>query len=145
MTHDIVIVGAGAAGLGAAHEARALGLSHKAVEASSRIGGRAVTVNLDFGQPFDLGCHWMQGGDRNPFYASVTAETTLGPVVQSHTLWRNGCFTDEAVSTALDDAFEALSAAHLEHQRRPAQEAAIHTEWIDDGLIRPSDTRTPFS
>ena len=40
---DLVIVGAGAAGLGAAHRAQDLGLSFRCLEAMDRIGGRAYT------------------------------------------------------------------------------------------------------
>lgn len=131
MVFDVIIVGAGAAGLGAAHHARSLGLKYKTIEAASRIGGRAVTVELATGQPFDLGCHWLQGGGRNPFYDFVGAEIRLGPLIQGHALWRRGHLTDEAQSQALDVAFDALSALHLEHQRRSAE-----TPSIDEPSIR---------
>ena len=64
---DVVIVGAGAAGLSAAMSARSRGLSFALLEASSRIGGRAFTRDFDHGQPFDLGCHWMHSASLNPF------------------------------------------------------------------------------
>jgi monoamine oxidase len=63
---DVVIVGAGAAGLAAARTAGELGLDYLLVEASDRIGGRAYT-NVDaLGYPFDLGCHWLHSADINP-------------------------------------------------------------------------------
>ena len=64
---DVVIVGAGAAGLGAARTAGELGLSFTVVEAMDRIGGRAHTDSATFGYPFDLGCHWLHSADVNPF------------------------------------------------------------------------------
>ena len=64
---DVVIVGAGAAGLSAAKSARSRGLSFVLLEASSRIGGRAFTRDFAPGQPFDLGCHWMHSASLNPF------------------------------------------------------------------------------
>ena len=64
-----MIVGAGAAGLAAAKEARQLGLSYTLIEASHRIGGRAYTEDLAPGVPFDLGCHWMHSASLNPFVA----------------------------------------------------------------------------
>lgn len=64
---DVVIVGAGAAGLGAARAAGALGLGFTVVEAMDRIGGRAHTESTTFGHPFDLGCHWLHSADVNPF------------------------------------------------------------------------------
>lgn len=63
---DVVIVGAGAAGLSAAKAAAARGLAFVLVEASHRIGGRALTEDLARGQPFDLGCHWMHSASINP-------------------------------------------------------------------------------
>lgn len=110
---------AGAAGLGAARHARMLGLTYQVIEAGSHIGGRAVTVDLASGQPFDLGCHWLQGGSRNPFHATVGAETTLGPLIDRHALWRCGDFVDEALALALDKAFDSLSGLHSEHQQLP--------------------------
>lgn len=56
---DVVIVGAGAAGISAARTVAAMGLSHAMLEASPRVGGRAVTDMETFGVPFDLGAHWI--------------------------------------------------------------------------------------
>ncbi|CAA9566097.1 MAG: hypothetical protein AVDCRST_MAG19-2277 [uncultured Thermomicrobiales bacterium] len=64
---DLVIVGAGAAGLGAARAALDRGLSFAVFEATSRIGGRAHTVTTPFGVPWDRGCHWLHSADVNPF------------------------------------------------------------------------------
>ena len=64
---DVVIVGAGAAGLSAAKSARSRGLSFVLLEASNRIGGRAWTEDFGPGQPFGLGCHWMHSASLNPF------------------------------------------------------------------------------
>jgi monoamine oxidase len=63
---DVVIVGAGSAGLAAARTLRAAGLSFKVVEAMNRIGGRAYTSSDHFGIPFDIGCAWLHAADRNP-------------------------------------------------------------------------------
>ncbi|MBX3579236.1 MAG: FAD-dependent oxidoreductase [Rhizobiaceae bacterium] len=75
---DVVIVGAGAAGLAAAKTVRAAGLSFKVVEAMDRIGGRAFTSSDHFGVPFDIGCAWLHAADRNPFFEEAkTADWTL--------------------------------------------------------------------
>ncbi len=65
---DVVIVGAGSAGLAAAKVCRANGLSFKVFEAMNRIGGRAFTSSEPFGIPFDIGCAWLHAADRNPYY-----------------------------------------------------------------------------
>ncbi len=70
---DVVIVGAGAAGLAAAKTLRAQGHSFLVLEAMGRIGGRAHTTSTDFGVPFDIGCAWLHAADRNPFYADAQA------------------------------------------------------------------------
>lgn len=69
MTHDLAIVGAGAAGLSATRTARALGLDVVTLEASHRIGGRGYTEELAPGVAFDLGCHWMHSASLNPWVA----------------------------------------------------------------------------
>lgn len=63
---DIVIVGAGAAGLAAAKELQRLERSFLLLEASHRIGGRAYTEELAPGVPFDLGAHWIMAPSINP-------------------------------------------------------------------------------
>ncbi len=63
---DVAIVGAGAAGLGAARTLAALGKSFVLLEASHRIGGRGYTEEILPGVPFDLGCHWMHSASLNP-------------------------------------------------------------------------------
>ncbi|MFC4671950.1 flavin monoamine oxidase family protein [Seohaeicola nanhaiensis] len=70
---DVVVVGAGAAGLGAAKALIAAGRSVRVVEAMNRIGGRAWTTSTDFGVPFDIGCAWLHAADRNPFYPEAQA------------------------------------------------------------------------
>jgi monoamine oxidase len=64
---DVVIVGAGAAGLAAAHTLAEKGLSFVLIEAKDRIGGRAFTDTASFGLPFDHGCSWLHQSNRNPF------------------------------------------------------------------------------
>ncbi|MCB1423829.1 MAG: FAD-dependent oxidoreductase [Nitratireductor sp.] len=70
---DVAIVGAGAAGLGAAKVLLAAGKSVRVLEAMDRIGGRAWTESDTFGLPFDQGCAWLHAADRNPFFAEAKA------------------------------------------------------------------------
>ncbi len=66
---DVIIIGAGAAGLSAAREFTRLGISHQVVEGSHRIGGRAYSEEIAPGVWFDLGCSYLHQGDTNPFVA----------------------------------------------------------------------------
>jgi len=68
-TFDVVVIGAGIAGIAAARTARAKGLSVALIEAKDRIGGRAYTDSTALGVPFDHGCYWMHSASRNPFVA----------------------------------------------------------------------------
>ncbi len=63
---EVIIVGAGMAGLSAAKTLTEAGVSTRILEARDRIGGRAVTDHDLFDQPVDLGASWLHGADRNP-------------------------------------------------------------------------------
>ncbi|MFZ3327492.1 MAG: FAD-dependent oxidoreductase [Methylocella sp.] len=69
---EVVIVGAGAAGLGAALRLAAARVSFAVFEARGRIGGRAYTI-ADAPFPLDLGCGWLHSADRNP-WTRIAAE-----------------------------------------------------------------------
>lgn len=62
----VVVVGAGAAGIGAARRLRAAGVSAIVLEAGDRVGGRAHTVVRE-GLALDLGCGWLHSAERNPW------------------------------------------------------------------------------
>ncbi len=63
---DIVVIGAGAAGIAAAHAARAAKLTCQVLEANDRVGGRAFTDTASLSQPFDHGCQWLHAASINP-------------------------------------------------------------------------------
>lgn len=58
---DVVVIGAGAAGLTAARTLIDAGKSVVVIEAADRVGGRAYTDNTSVGIPFDHGCSWLTG------------------------------------------------------------------------------------
>ncbi|MGO1118870.1 flavin monoamine oxidase family protein [Rhodovibrionaceae bacterium A322] len=64
---DVIIIGAGAAGLAAAKELRKQGVSFQVVEGSHRIGGRAYSEEIAPGVWFDLGCSYLHQAQQNPF------------------------------------------------------------------------------
>ncbi|MEM7222633.1 MAG: NAD(P)/FAD-dependent oxidoreductase [Pseudomonadota bacterium] len=114
---EVAVVGAGAAGIGAARTLREAGISFALLEASHRIGGRAYTEQAAPGQPFDLGCHWLHSASLNPF---VQIADELGfeyskagfPPME---LWQDGDFLGEQenqdrsafIERSFDEADEA--------------------------------------
>jgi monoamine oxidase len=76
---DVVVVGAGVAGLAAARTLMAANRSVLVIEARERIGGRAVTDSTTFGFPFDLGAQWIEAGRINPAMA-ILREMHARPV-----------------------------------------------------------------
>jgi monoamine oxidase len=63
---DIVVIGAGAAGIAAARRIMAANRRVIVVEAAGRIGGRCLTDTATFDVPFDRGARWMHNPETNP-------------------------------------------------------------------------------
>ena len=113
---DVAIIGAGAAGLGAAHALKNARVSFVVIEARDRAGGRGHTVMASPEVTFDVGCGWLHSADQNAFVGiaeklNFEIDKTLPP-------WR-----DRAVGKAfpqaeradfirsLDDFFQRVHAA----------------------------------
>ncbi len=83
-SYDVLILGAGAAGIGAGRRLAEAGADFLILEARDRIGGRAHTIERE--APLDLGCEWLHSADRNPM---VTIAATNGfDVDQRPAPWR---------------------------------------------------------
>jgi len=82
---DVIVVGAGIAGLAAARELRARGQKVLVLEARTRLGGR-IWTDRSLGAPVDLGASWIHGTRRNPVaelaetYTARTSETDFDSV-----------------------------------------------------------------
>jgi monoamine oxidase len=63
---DIVVIGAGAAGIAAARRIKAANRRVIVVEATGQIGGRCLTDTTTFDVPFDRGARWMHNPDTSP-------------------------------------------------------------------------------
>lgn len=78
---DVVVIGAGLAGLGAAAVLRRMGRGAVVLEAAGRIGGRAWTAYPEAlgGVWFDMGAIWLHDGENNPLtpMARAAGDTLL--------------------------------------------------------------------
>lgn len=74
---EVVIVGGGAAGIGAGRRLHDAGVSCLIVEARDRLGGRGWTTRIEPGYMLDLGCGWLHSADRNPWVAIAEAQGRL--------------------------------------------------------------------
>jgi monoamine oxidase len=105
---DVAIIGAGAAGLGAANALRDAGLSVIVLEARNRIGGRAHTVMAAPGIPFDMGCGWLHSADRNSF---VGIAQQLGyDINKARAPWRDQSYDSTFPKADRLDFFRAMDA-----------------------------------
>lgn len=123
---DVVIVGAGAAGLAAGRRLAASGLSFLIVEARARSGGRAHS-EMYAGHPVDLGCGWLHSADRNPLVG--LAEDAGFEIDRSTPPWqkqadaRGFSAQDQRVYRAEQGAFfERIEAAAQSGADRPASD-----------------------
>ena len=79
---DIVVIGAGAAGIAAARRIMAANRRVIVVEATNQIGGRCQTDISTFDVPFDRGARWMYNPETNPMIKLARAaglEITTAP------------------------------------------------------------------
>src|SRR6185312_12221826 len=78
---DVLVIGAGLAGLGAATALRERGVRCLVLEAAGRIGGRAWTAYPDAlgGAWFDMGAVWLHDAEHNPLVpiAHAAGDTLL--------------------------------------------------------------------
>ena len=129
---DVLVIGAGCAGIAAARELTARGRTCIVLEAGPRVGGRAWTESTSLGLPFDHGASWLhQAGDNplTPFVADFGLEAIDHDTVRERRLFlhgRQGTREERAALAAADDAFWTAieTAARDGGPDRPASEAA---------------------
>jgi monoamine oxidase len=87
---DVIIVGAGAAGLMAARELKRAGNTVLVLEARPRAGGRILTVRSDGGIPIELGAEFIHGEAPETMKLVDEAGIATVPVMGDHFRSRSG-------------------------------------------------------
>jgi monoamine oxidase len=116
---DIVVIGAGVAGIAAARRIVAANRKVIVVEAASEIGGRCLTDLSTFGVPFDRGARWLHNPDSNPMMRlarSAGLDVAAAPLGQTTRIGRRNARAGETeeflaalvrANRAIDDASRA--------------------------------------
>ena len=145
---DVVVIGAGLAGLGAAAALRQAGARVVVLEAAGRIGGRAHTVHAPElgGAWFDLGAIWFHNAEQNPLVP--LAEAAGATLLRSDRLRQERTFVGSRPATAAELADYAAAwdryAAAAEALLAPAQAdpplSAVAQRLADDPWARTIET-----
>jgi monoamine oxidase len=124
---DVAVIGAGAAGLGAARALESSGLSLIVLEARDRVGGRGHTIMAAPDITFDVGCGWLHSADQNSFVR--VAEQLKFEIDKTRPPWREQGF--DAVFPP-SERFDFIGALEAFYDR--AEQAAR------SGRDRPANT-----
>ncbi|MEO3472934.1 NAD(P)/FAD-dependent oxidoreductase [Roseomonas sp. CAU 1739] len=129
---DVLVIGAGCAGIAAARELATRGRSCIVLEGGTRVGGRAYTESASLGVPIDHGASWLHQADDNPLtpLARALGVTLIDhDAVRDRRLFAHGRYaTSEerrAFAAAEDNFWTTIEAAAADGRPdRPASEAA---------------------
>ncbi len=135
---DVVIVGAGAAGLGAARRLRDCPIEVLTLEARDRLGGRGHTIRPRTDLPLDLGCGWLHSADGNAF---VPLARELGFTLdQTAPGWQR----PSDLSRSLQPERQAFAQALEALEARLERAAKENREGPASAYVDPSDPFAPL-
>lgn len=134
---DIVIVGAGSAGIAAGRRLVAAGQQVLVIEARNRVGGRAVT-DRSLGYPADLGAAWLHFAEQNAW--TDIAEQNGFTVLRREPGWGAGA----GIGARLPDAAEQAAArANYERYNALIDSTAASGEDVALSTVLPQDSYRP--
>jgi monoamine oxidase len=134
---DIIIVGAGAAGIAAARWLRGQGYSTQILEARERLGGRAWTDTSKFGFPVDMGCAWLHSADLNP-WRDIAVQAGFDVIERTPT-WQRHIGREEATPEYL-----AAWRAAFDRNETLIEEAARSGRDVPVSQLVPNDRHRPM-
>jgi monoamine oxidase len=138
---DVVIVGAGFAGLAAARELAKRGVTVEVVEATERLGGRARTIDTgDEAVPIELGPEFVHGEAEATGQLARAADLVIEDIEEVHYLTRRGRLVDagdmwQTFGELLDDAQDASSEEsardYMMRTRMSRTDAAVFAHFVE--------------
>ncbi len=130
---DVLIIGAGAAGIAAGHELKRRGISFQIIEARDRVGGRMFTdASLDV--PFDAGAFYIHWAEKNPW--ARIARNLQAPVIADPLeigparMFRDGAPAAAALPIDSDAVTRALEKVSPRHDQSFADAVAGQPEAV---------------
>jgi monoamine oxidase len=139
---DVAIIGAGAAGLGAANALKNSGLSVLVLEARDRVGGRAHTIMASPEVTFDVGCGWLHSADENSFVA--IAEQLGFEINRSLPPWRERAHGKAFPQEDRDDFMRALNAFYDRAEHAAAEAIKIGRDHAASLYLEPGNRWNPM-
>ncbi|ARV60291.1 amine oxidase [Nostocales cyanobacterium HT-58-2] len=141
MPHQIIVIGAGLAGLSASYELLRAGMDVQVFEARERVGGRAHTVQLNAGQHGELGAEFVDDNHTAlmTYAAQFGIQLDLANKFPDDLYWfidgslRNRLSLTTEQSAALDNLYAKLQTL-IQEQKDPQQTL---DEWLDTHSIAP--------
>src|SRR6267142_690947 len=139
---DVAIIGAGAAGLGAANALKNSGLSVLVLEARDRVGGRAHTIMASPDVTFDVGCGWLHSADENSF---VKIAEQLGfEINKSLPPWRERAHGKAFPQEDRDDFIRALNAFYDRAEHAAVQAMKSGRDGAANLCLEPGNRWNPM-
>jgi monoamine oxidase len=135
---DVAIIGAGAAGLGAADALKDSALSVIVLEARDRVGGRGHAIMAAPDVSFDVGCGWLHSADRNSFVA--IAERLNFEIDKTRPPWREQSFDAGFPLAERLDFMKAIDAFY----DRAEQAAKSGRDSAADRYLEPGNRWNPM-
>src|ERR1700716_1665876 len=139
---DVAIIGAGAAGLGAARALENSGLSVIVLEARMRVGGRAHTIMAAPDIIFDAGCGWLHSADRNSF-VKIAGQLNF-EVDKTRPPWREQSFDAGFPIKERADFIRAIDAFYERAEEAARKLAASGGDAAAGSCLEPGNRWNPM-
>jgi monoamine oxidase len=139
---NVAIIGAGAAGLGAANALKDSGLSTIVLEARDRAGGRAHTIEPAPGIVFDLGCGWLHSADENSF-VEIAGQLNF-EIDKTRPPWREQAFDKAFPIAERTDFIRALDAFYERAEQAAKQARQIGRDSAANLYLEPDNRWNPM-